>query len=99
MLPVYGLVRSSDMVPHSMTENSNTLSSYQIYTAGTIKRENFFPKIVMYGDWVMYLSLQHRKTVWQCSLWKRSKTLFSLSWNYGIHLCITVTGTLELPVQ
>jgi hypothetical protein len=44
MLPVYGLVKSSDMVPHSTTENSNTLSSYQTYAAGTIKRENFFSK-------------------------------------------------------
>jgi len=55
----------------------------------------FFPKIIMYGDWVMYLSLQHRKkTVWQCSLWKRSKTLLFVNWNYGFHLCIPVTGTL-----
>ena len=94
MLPVYGIVKSSDMVPQSMTENANTLSSYQTYAAGTIKRENFFPKIIMCGDWVMYLSLQYRKTVWQCNLWKRNKMLFSVKWNYGIHLCIPVTGTL-----
>jgi len=79
-----------------MTKNSNTLSSYQTFAAGTIKRDNFFPKIIMHGDWVMYLSLQHRKTVWQCSLWKRSKMLFffSVNWNYSIHFCTPVTGTL-----
>jgi len=44
MLPVYVLVKCSDMLPHSMTENSHTLSSYQTYAAATIKRDNFFSK-------------------------------------------------------
>ena len=47
MLPVYGLVKNSDMVPHSMTENSNTLSSYQTYTAGRI---NPYPTAFPYGN-------------------------------------------------
>jgi hypothetical protein len=94
MLPVYGLVKCRDMLPHSTNENSYTLSSYQTYAAATIKRENFFPKIIVYGDWVMCLSLQHRKTVWQFGLRKRNKTLLFVNWNYGIHLCIQVTGTL-----
>jgi hypothetical protein len=27
----------------------------------------------MYGNWVMYLSLQHRKTVWQCNYGREAK--------------------------
>jgi hypothetical protein len=64
-----------------------------------LRQTVLFPKMIMYGDWVMYFLLQQMKTILQCSLWKWSKKPLPVNWHCVIHLSITVTVMLQLSAK